>query len=392
MLQSRRNRNAIRNCAYNTEMRNLRELPSPCYLFDEAAIEKNLARARQLRDADCRVLLALKSFAVWRLFPLLRDSLAGVSASSLNEARLGADEFGGEVHLYAPAYRADEFAALRKYASHIVFNSRAQWEKFGGEIKNSVCGIRVNPGFSEIKNPLYNPCRPGSHFGIAAEDAAFMADDNNIAGLHFHALCEQNADSLLRVADAVHSRFGAILPKMQWVNFGGGHLLCADDYDIKMLAAVVRDFRTRYGTQMQIYIEPGAGLVHECCELVCTVLDVQPGGAAVLDSSASAHMPDIIESPYRPAIVGAGAAGEYAHTYRLCGMTCMAGDIFGDYSFAKPLQPGARVRICDAAAYTVVKHTTFNGIAPPAIALRCKNGEIKLLRNPEFDDYRRRMG
>ncbi|MGI9296335.1 MAG: carboxynorspermidine decarboxylase [Gammaproteobacteria bacterium] len=370
-------------------MRELCELPTPCYLFDEAAIKKNLARVRRLREeSGCRVLLALKGFAAWKLFPLFRDSLRGVSASSLYEARLGAEEFGGEVHIYAPAYRAEEFAALRRYASHFIFNSRAQWRRFGENL-DLPCGVRVNPGYSEVRNPLYDPCRPRSQFGVAAADAAFIGGDNNIEGLHFHALCEQNADALARVAEKVHSRFGAVLPRMRWINFGGGHLLAAEEYDRAALAAIVRDFRARYDAE--IYLEPGGGLVHECCELVASVLDVLPGGAAILDCSASAHLPDVLETPYRPRIAGAAAAGELAHTYRLCGPTCMAGDSFGEYSFARPLRPGARVQICDAAAYSVVKHTTFNGVAPPSIALRRTDGGIEILRHPDYDDYRRRM-
>ena len=382
-----------RQCArvvYNGAMRELRELPTPCYLFDEAAIEKNLARVRRLReDAGCRVLLALKAFAAWPLFPLFRGSLCGVAASSLNEARLGAEEFGGEVHLYAPAYREDEFAAARECASHIVFNSRAQWARFGESLALP-CGVRVNPGYSEVRNPLYNPCLPQSHFGVAAADAAFMGEDNNIQGLHFHALCEQNSDALARVAAKIHSRFADILPKMRWINLGGGHLIGDDDYDCETLAAVVRDFRER--CDAEIYLEPGGGLVHQCCELVATVLDVQPGGAAVLDCSASAHLPDVIEAPYRPHVADAAAAGALPHSHRLCGPTCMAGDVFGDYSFARPLRPGARVRICDAGAYSVVKHTTFNGVAPPAIALRRTDGDIEIMRRPRYEDYRRRMG
>lgn len=373
-------------------MPELPELGTPCYLFDARAMERNLARVRKVRDAcECRVLLALKGFAVWKLFSLLQQPgcLSGIAASSLHEARLGFEEFGKEVHVYAPAYRPDEFARIKKYASHVVFNSRQQWQTFGAKLSAHSCGIRVNPGKSEVRNPLYNPCRPKSHFGVAAKDAKFMMEDNNIDGLHFHALCEQNSDVLARTAELVRARFDRVLAQMRWVNFGGGHLIGDEEYDCDGLIRTVREFQSRYG--VTVYLEPSGGLVHHCCELIASVLDVLPGGSAVLDCSASAHMPDVIETPYRPEIAGAGAAGEKAHTYRLCGCTCMAGDIFGEYSFAHPLKPGDRVRIVDAAAYTVVKHTAFNGVATPLIALRNRDGDIEVLRRPSYSDYRRRM-
>lgn len=377
---------------YNGRMRELSELPTPCYLFDETALENNMARVRRLREqTGCRVLLALKGFAAWRLFSFLRPALDGVAASSLNESRLGAEEFGGEVHAYSPAYRPDEFGAILQYASHLVFNSETELARFGGAAaaKKKPCGIRINPDYSEIANPLYNPCRPHSHLGVRLADAGFIAKNKNIAGLHFHALCEQNSDSLARVAEKVDEQFGDVLPRMRWLNFGGGHMLGEENYGAETLAATAESFRRRYG--LTVYLEPGGGLVHECCELIAAVLDVQPGGCAVLDCSASAHMPDVLETPYQPQIAGASAAGELPHTYRLCGQTCMAGDIFGEYSFARRLSPGDIVRLQDAAAYTLVKSTVFNGIAPPSIALRHKDGEIEILRRPEYEDYRRRM-
>ena len=365
------------------------KLPTPCYVFSQTAIEKNMARASLLqKQTDCRILLALKGFAVWRLAEYFRPALYGVSASSLYEARLGTEEFGGEVHVYAPAYRPQEFARIKKYASHMVFNSQAQWEKFGKNTKHN-CGIRVNPGYSEVSNPLYDPCRPKSHFGVAAADTAFIREDNNIQGLHFHALCEQNADALERVADHVHRKFGECLKKLQWINLGGGHLLSKSDYDVALLVSVIKEFQQKY--KLTVYLEPGAGLVSDCCTLATTVLDVLPGGAVVLDCSASAHIPDVIEDGYLPDIVGAAAAGEKPYTYRLCGCTCMAGDIFGDYSFAKPLAVGDVLHICDTAAYTIVKHTLFNGVASPSIVLQDRNGLLKILRRPAYSDYRRRM-
>lgn len=369
-------------------MREISELPAPCYLFDESALANNMARVRRLREkTGCRVLLALKGFAAWRLFPLFRPEICGVAVSSLNEARLGAEEFGGEIHAYSPAYRPGEFGEIARLASRIVFNSQTEWARFGGAA-GKPCGVRINPGYSEIGNPLYNPCRPDSHLGVRAEDAGFIFRDKKIEGLHFHALCEQGAGTLARVAEKVRGQFGAILPRLRWLNFGGGHMLGAENYCLETFAEIAGGFR-REG--LEIYLEPGGGLVHGCCEFIAAVLDVSPGGNAVLDCSASAHMPDVIETPYRPDVADSAAAGKLPHTYRLCGNTCMAGDIFGEYSFARPLSPGDMIRFQDAAAYTAVKGTVFNGVAAPFLALRRKSGEIQILSGSGYEDYRRRM-
>ena len=365
------------------------DLPTPCYLFSETALQKNLSRAQQIQqDTNCKILLALKSFAVWKLFGYFSAVLPGVTASSLNEARLGAEEFGGEVHAYAPAWRPDDFATVAALSSHLVFNSRAQWERHRQQTAAASVGVRVNPQYSEISNPLYNPCLPHSQFGVTAADADFLCHAD-IDGLHFHALCEQNSDSLESVAERIHAQFGAVLSTKRWVNLGGGHLLCNDDYDHTRLAAIIHRFQKKYG--ITVYLEPGGGLTAHCCRLITSVLDILPNGTVILDASASAHAPEVLETPYRPEIDHSGKRGEKKHSYHLCGATCMAGDVFGDYSFDQPLRVGDKLGLQNMAAYTVVKHTVFNGVAPPFIAWQKEDGMVDILRTPDYEDFRRRM-
>ena len=365
------------------------DLPTPCYLFSEEAVQKNLSLAWQIQqDTGCKILLALKSFAVWRLFDYFSEVLPGTTASSVYEARLGAEEFGGEVHAYAPAWRPDDFTAVAALASHIVFNSRAQWQQYHQQAGGASLGVRINPQYSEITNPLYNPCLPQSQFGVTAAEADFLSHDD-IDGLHFHALCEQTSEPLATVAALVHTQFGEVLGTKQWVNLGGGHLLCSDDYDREHLAVIINQFQTKYG--VTVYLEPGGGLLADCCRLLTSILDILPNGTVIVDASASAHAPDIIETPYRAMIAHSGEQGEKTYSYHLCGTTCMAGDVFGDYSFAQPLQVGDKLCLQDMAAYTIVKHTVFNGVAPPCIALQKIDGTVDILRRPDYEDFRRRM-
>ncbi len=293
----------------------------------------------------CKIIMALKGFAMFSVFPLIREHLYGIAASSLHEARLGYEEFGREVHVFAPAYKEAEFEELLRYSNHIIFNSFSQWNRFKRQLaglKSRVsCGIRVNPEHSEVKVALYDPCAPFSRLGVTLEN--FQEDHlDGITGLHFHTLCELNADSLARTLQVFEKKFGAFIERMQWVNFGGGHHITRADYDVDLLCELITDFKKRY--PVEVYLEPGEAVVLNAGVLVASVLDIIHNrmDIAILDASAAAHTPDVLEMPYQPEIEGAGKSGEYPHTYRLGGPTCLAGDVFGDYSFPEPLRIGSK--------------------------------------------------
>jgi len=367
-------------------------LPSPCYLVDAARLRANgRILARVQREADCKILLALKGFALCRTFPMLREYLAGTTASSLHELRLGKEEFGGEAHIYAPAFRDDEFDEIAGLADHLVLNSPAQWQRFRARSRGRSCGLRVNPQHSEVATPIYDPCAPGSRLGVIRDSIA-PGDLEGIEGLHFHTLCELNADALARTLPAFEERFGDLLPGLRWVNMGGGHHISRPDYDVDQLIALVRDFRARHG--VAVYLEPGEAIALHTGVLVARVLDTLHNDMplAILDTSATAHMPDVLEMPYRPDIAGAGLPGERAHTYRLGGLTCLAGDVIGDYSFDAPLQPGDKLVFGDMAHYTMVKNTTFNGVGLPAIVLAdSEAGTAEVVKTFGYQDYRGRL-
>lgn len=370
-------------------------LPSPCTVVDLAVLRRNLeilARVRQ--QADCTVLLALKGFAMFSTFALCRRYLDGVCASGPLEARLGAEHFGGQVHVYAPAYSQQDIDEVVRHADHVIFNSFAQWRRFGPRVaaapREIQCGLRVNPGYSEVAVELYNPCAPNSRLGIPAEQ--FEGQDlTGIRGLHFHCLCEQGADTLQRTVAVFVERFAKYFDGLAWVNFGGGHHITRPGYDVEALIALVRDFRRRFG--LRVILEPGEAIALNAGVLVATVLDVLHSGMdiAILDTSATAHMPDVLEMPYRPVVAGAGQAGEFPHTYRLGGQTCLAGDVIGDYSFPRPLAAGDRVVFLDMAHYTMVKSTMFNGIRLPAIAVRQEDGTLHVVRQFGYEDYAGRL-
>jgi len=371
-----------------------REIDTPCYICDEAQLKRNLEVLSELQErTGCAVLLALKAFAMFSTFPLMRRHLAGTAASSLNEARLGAEEFGGQVHLCAPAYKDDEFGQLLELCDHIVFNSFSQWRQFKARVAASGraihCGIRVNPEHSEVETPIYDPCAANSRLGVRR--AHFETDClDGISGLHFHALCGSNAAALARTLQAFEKKFGEFLPSMTWINFGGGHHITMRDYGFDALCATINDFRGRY--DVDVYLEPGEGIVMNAAVLVASVLDILPGNVAILDASASAHMPDVLEMPYRVDIRDAGEPGEFDHTYWLGGPTCMAGDVFGQYSFAQPLEVGSRIVFEDMAPYTMVKNTLFNGVSLPRIAIEeAGSGRIREIRRFGYEDYRNRL-
>lgn len=376
-------------------MFDLNNIPTPCYVIDEARLTQNLDILDLVQErTGCKILMALKGFAVFSAFPLIRQRLCGVAASSLHEARLGYEAFGKEVHVYAPAYKEDEFEELVGYSNHLVFNSFSQWRRFRpllAKAKREVsCGIRVNPEHSEVKVALYDPCAPYSRLGVTREN--FRPDDlEGISGLHFHTLCELNADSLARTLKAFEAKFREFLPGLKWVNFGGGHHITRPDYDVNLLCDLIADFKSRY--LVEVYLEPSEAVVLNAGVLVTSVLDLIHNGRdiAILDASAAAHTPDVLEMPYRPVIEGAGPYGQYPYGYRLGGLTCLAGDIFGDYSFPNPLAVGSRLVFTDMAHYTIVKNTTFNGVGLPSIAIRDSAGQINIVRRFGYEDYRNRL-
>lgn len=370
-------------------------LPSPCFIVDEDLLEKNLIKLQSVEiRTGCRVLMALKGFAMWAVFPQIRNYLSGTATSSLNEARLGREIFDKEVHVYAPAYTQAEFPQLLELADHVVFNSISQWNLFGDQAKNKngvSCGLRVNPEYSEVEVDLYNPAAPNSRLGTPYS-LLKNANLEGIDGLHFHVMCEQNSDVLVRVLAKFETQFKDYLPGLKWVNFGGGHHITRDDYDLDLLCKTINEFQQRYN--LQVIIEPGEAIALNTGFLVAEVLDLFHNGVdiAILDVSATAHMPDVLEMPYRPEIIGAAEPNKKAHTYRLGGLTCLAGDIIGDYSFEQPLQIGNRIIFTDMAHYSMVKTTMFNGVNHPAMALK-KQGSTttEIIRQFSYSDFKARL-
>ncbi|MDR2489582.1 MAG: carboxynorspermidine decarboxylase [Desulfovibrio sp.] len=375
-------------------------LPTPCFVVDEDRLLANLAILSSVQQhTGAKILLALKGFAMFSVFPLLRRVLHGVCASSPHEARLGREEFGGEVHVFAAAYSEDDIHELALLADHLVFNSFAQRDRFLEPARDCAAkagrslafGLRVNPEHSEGAVPLYDPCSPGSRLGIRSVVFAGRAL-SDISGLHFHTLCEQDAAPLARTLAVIERTFGEFLPGMRWLNIGGGHHITRPGYDLPLLCRCITRMRDAYG--LDVYIEPGEAVALNAGVLVSTVLDVVEADmpVALLDSSASAHMPDVLEMPYRPEVIHAGKPGEKSWTCRLAGKSCLAGDVIGEYSFAAPLQAGDRLIFLDMAHYTMVKTTTFNGLALPGIAL-VENGSraLRMVRRFGYEDFKTRL-
>lgn len=371
------------------------KVPSPCYVVDETRLRENLAVIRSVIDrTGCKILLALKGFAMWRTFPVVREYLHGITASAVNEARLGREEFGAEVHAYAPAYSEQDIAELLPLVDHLVFNSVGQFHRYRDRVRAAErpisMGMRVNPEYSEVAVELYNPCRKRSRLGVRLADLEGQ-DLDGLDGLHFHTLCEQNSDTLERTLAVVVEKFSRFFPQLKWVNFGGGHHISRPDYDVDRLCRSIEDFQQRF--PLAVYLEPGEAIALNSGVLVAGVLDLVENEIpiAILDTSATAHMPDVLEMPYRPEIVGAGKPGEKPHTYLLGGLTCLAGDDIGEYSFDQPLKIGDRLVFLDMAHYTMVKNTTFNGVRLPAIAFRRADGEIEVVREFGYEDFRNRL-
>lgn len=370
------------------------EMRTPYFLVDETRLTHNLEILRDVQErAGCKILLAQKAFSMFAVYPLLRQYLAGSTASGLYEARLGHEEFGGETHVFSPAYREDEWDELLQYADDIVFNSPAQVRRFAPRARaaGKSCGLRLNPEHSTQEgHAIYDPCSPGSRLGttLAQFDESILP---LLDGLHFHTLCEQNSDALEETVAAVEEKFGRWLPQMKWLNLGGGHHITRGDYDVERLIRVVRHLKETY--HVEVYLEPGEAVVLNAGFLVTSVLETLQNGMdiAILDTSAACHMPDVLEMPYRPPLRDAGQPGEKAHTFRLGGPTCLAGDIIGDYSFDAPLREGDRLVFEDMALYTMVKTNTFNGMALPSIVWRDKNGNCFLVRRFGYEDFKERL-
>jgi len=369
-------------------------LETPCFVTDLGALEVNLQLLAEVqRRADVTILLALKGFAQWSTFPLVRRYLAGATSSSVAEARLAREELGGQVHAYAPAYSDGEMAELVTLADHIVLNSPAQWRRHRAAITRAGIspGLRVNHEHQEVEVALYDPAGACSRLGTTRVNLS-AADLDGIDGLHFHTLCQKNSDALGRAIAAFEAKFGEFIPQMKWVNFGGGHHITRPDYDVDLLVKLLVEFRAKW--KVPVYLEPGEAVALGTGVLVASVMDTFHNGMdiAILDTSATAHMPDVLEMPYRPIIVDSDEPGVKPHTYRLGGMTCLAGDVIGDYSFDRPLAVGDKLVFLDMAHYTMVKTSTFNGVRLPSIATHDPVAKrITVHKRFGYRDYRDRL-
>jgi len=372
------------------------DISTPLCLIDETLIEQNMKVLRYVKDrTGCKILHALKSYASFATFPLMSRYLDGVCASGLNEARLGYEEFKKEVHTFGAAYRDQEIRQLVRFSSVIVFNSFYQLQKYGPvAVKKGIqIGVRVNPGHAEVSTEMYNPCAPCSRLGIVHGlfQCEFPKHRQVIDGLHFHAMCEQNADVLERVLESFEAHYGPYIKGLQWVNFGGGHHITRDDYDLERLIRLINNFKATYN--VQVYLEPGEASVLNAGVLIASVLDIVTNSMEIvmLDASAETHMPDVLLMPYRPNILGSGWPGEKKHTYRLGGPSCLAGDIMGDFSFPKPLTRGDKLVFTDMALYSIVKSTTFNGINLPHLAVIRDGGAVEIVKKFGYKDYKNRQ-
>lgn len=368
-------------------------IPSPCYVLDETKLKRNLElmqRVQQESGAD--IILALKGFAMWSAFPLVRQYLKGCTASSAWEAELAADTFGSEVHAYSPAYKDHDMEVILKHCNHISFNSLTQWQRYREQAAAAgvSVGIRINPEQPEADTELYDPSAPGSRLGILSSQLEGQ-DLTGIDGFHVHNLCECDSFALERTLAAVEAKFGQYLHQLKWINLGGGHLMTRQGYDVEHLIAQLKRLRETY--DVEVILEPGSAVAWQTGVLVCEVVDVveNAGQIAILDISATAHMPDVLEMPYRPVITDAGEPGELAHSYRLGGNSCLAGDVVGEWSFAQPLQPGDRLVFEDMIHYTMVKTSFFNGVEHPSIGILTQSGEFKLVRQFNYADFKSRL-
>ena len=377
----------------------LRRLPSLAFVVDEVAVRQNLEILQRVQtESGAKILAALKAFSMWSLGPMISRYLTGTCASGLYELRLGVEEYGGESHVFSAAYSEADLKTILAIANVVVFNSFPQWQRLQPLIVDALqarpqlrFGLRINPQHSVGAVPIYDPCAPNSRLGIPLPEFAGQ-DLTNISGLHFHTLCEQDFKPLQRTLAVVEEKFGHLLPRMSWINFGGGHHITRDDYQVDELIAAIKNFAERY--DIQVYLEPGEALAIGSGVLVAEVLDLLHSDInhAILNTSATCHMPDTLEMPYRADILDAGTANEFAHRYRLGGLTCLAGDVIGDYSFNKALQVGDRIVFTDMAHYTMVKTTTFNGTKLPAIVLwNSETDQLTMVKEFTYDDFKNRL-
>jgi carboxynorspermidine decarboxylase len=377
----------------------LSQVPSPCHVLHRGLLEQNLRILRSVMDrSGAKILLALKGFAQFSEAKLISKYLVGTTASGIHEALLGREEFCGEVHAYSPAFKDEEFADLLRVADHISFNSPTQWKRHKAAAlaagRKISFGLRVNPEHAEVDVELYNPCAAGSRLGTLRSEIKSAADLDGLEGLHFHTMCQQGSDVLERTVAAFEAKFGEFIPQLKWVNFGGGHHITREGYDLDRLVRIITGFRQRWGQHIQVYLEPGEAIGIGTGVLVGTVLDLVHNGMdiAIIDISATNHMPDTLEMPYRADIMDADLPGKLPHTYRLGSVTCLAGDVIGDYSFPSPLKIGQRLVFMDMSHYTFVKNTTFNGVPLPAIAsFDPASGQTQIVRRFGYADYKNRL-
>lgn len=373
------------------------QIPSPSFVLEEKLLRRNLELIRSVQErAGVSIILALKGFAMWRVFPMVGRYLSGATASSLHEARLIFEEMGLKAHTYSPAYLPEEFDEIMRYSSHLTFNSLSQYELYRDRLKSAPhpvsAGLRVNPEYSEVEVDLYNPAARGSRLGEAPDNLGEKLPEG-IEGLHFHTLCESTSYDLEKVLAAFERHFGRFFPQLKWVNFGGGHLMTRKGYDIEHLLGLLQRFRAQYG--LEVILEPGSAIAWETGFLLSRVLDIVENRGvrtAIVDVSFTAHMPDTLEMPYRPRIAGASAEPQPGKTaYRIGGVSCLAGDYMAEYYFDEPLNVGSRIVFEDMIHYTMVKTTTFNGVKHPAICIRKEDGSLEVVREFGYEDFKRRL-
>lgn len=371
----------------------INKVKTPYYIVDEKLLIKNLELLQRVeKEAGCHILLAQKAFSMFSLYPLMGRYISGTAGSGLYEAKLGHEEMGKENHVFSPAYHEEEFDEILQVCDHIIFNSFSQWERFKDKAlkSNKKFGLRINPEHSTQDHAIYDPCSPGSRLGITLANFRLELLEG-ISGFHFHTLCEQNADALIETLAAFEEKFGQYLYQMEWINFGGGHHITREDYDVEALIGAIKSFKEKYG--VKVYLEPGEAVALNTGFLISTVMDIVDNGIkiAILDASAACHMPDVLEMPYRPRIIGSGLAEEKPCTYRLGSATCLAGDVIGDYSFDRPLNVGDKLVFCDMAIYSMVKNNTFNGMKLPSIAIAKSNGEVEVVKTFGYEDFKNRL-
>lgn len=379
----------------------IHEIPSPCYVLEEKLLRRNLALIREVKErAGVNIILAFKAFALWKVFPIVREYISDSTASSIHEARLAREEMGSKAHTFSPAYTDADFPALMRYSSHITFNSLSQFEHFypqveaagraGGEKVS--CGLRINPEYSDVQTDLYNPCAPGSRLGVTADRLGDTLPPG-VEGLHFHTLCESSSYDLERTLEQVERKFGRFLPGLRWLNMGGGHLMTRKGYDTEHLIGLLKAFRKKY-PGLEIILEPGSAFAWQTGFLLTTVVDIVENGGvrtAVIDASFACHMPDCLEMPYKPAVRNATDPVPGKPTYRIGGNSCLSGDYIGDWSFDAPLQVGDKLIFEDMIHYTTVKTTMFNGVPHPSLALLTADDRLQMLRVFGYEDYKNRM-